>query len=249
MSSTSRKFLTLMFLMSLIFLPTRTVYAQLVVHDPVSNVTRIAEQIENLAEYVKQYEQLVAQYKKMQEQYKAITGPRAVGNMFTALTDRKTYRSLPPEARDIVDASDDVLKAFSELARRVKSAKTQTSALTDESFKDNPYGRETWQREVRNISTQRASGETFYDNASERVKKLEDMISAIGATEDTKASADLTARMTGELMLLQNQQIQLRALQMVEEAYQRQTEMRQGDLLKNAGKDGIPNIVFPKLFE
>jgi type IV secretion system protein VirB5 len=219
------------------------------VHDPISNMRRVAEAVKQMNEYVKQYQVILGQLKQAQEAYKAITGIRSVGGLFMALNDRLVYNSLPLEAQLLVGDTDRLLGAFSALQRNIDAAKRKTSMLTDDSFKNNPYGKATWEQTVRTIGAQYGVGETVYHDSTVRVRKLEDLIRAIGTAGDPKAIADLNARISGEQTMLQNQMIQLQALQMMQEAERRQIEQRSVDLLMKAGDLGIPKLVFPKLFE
>jgi type IV secretion system protein VirB5 len=57
-----------------------------------------------------------------------------------------------------------------------------------------------------------ALSRTALANSSERFAALEQLIAAIGTAEDPKASLDLTARITAEQGMLQNEQVKLEGL-------------------------------------
>ena len=71
-----------------------------------------------------------------------------------------------------------------------------------------------------------ALSRTALANSSDRFASLQQLISAIGAAGDQKASLDLTARITAEQGMLQNEQTKLEALYRVAESEERSRVQR-----------------------
>ena len=172
--------------------------------------------IVQLVQEVQQLEQQVAtarsQLLQAQSEYAAITGNRGMQNLLSG-----TLRNyLPTDWTQLSQVMSGSSASFPALASSVTSLINSNAILTASQVGSlSPSQQALLAAARQNPALLAAMSQTALANSSSRFAELQSLISAIGAASDQKASLDLTARITAEQGMLQNEATKLQILYQV----------------------------------
>ena len=172
--------------------------------------------VTQLVNEVRQLEQQVAtarsQLLQAQSEYAAITGNRGMQNLLSG-----TLRNyLPTDWTQVSQVMSGSSASFPALASSVSSLVSSNAILTASQVASlSPSQQALLAAARQNPALLAAMSQTALANSSSRFAELQSLISAIGAASDQKASLDLTARITAEQGMLQNEATKLQILYQV----------------------------------
>ena len=172
--------------------------------------------VTQLVNEVRQLEQQVAtarsQLLQAQSEYAAITGNRGMQNLLSG-----TLRNyLPTDWTQLSQVMSGSSASFPALASSVSSLVSSNAILTASQVASlSPSQQALLAAARQNPALLAAMSQTALANSSGRFAELQSLISAIGTASDQKASLDLTARVTAEQAMLQNEATKLQILYQV----------------------------------
>jgi type IV secretion system protein VirB5 len=172
--------------------------------------------VTQLLSEVRQLEQQVAtarsQLLQAQSEYAAITGNRGMQNLLSG-----TLRNyLPTDWTQLSQVMSGSSASFPALASSVSSLVSSNAILTASQVASlSPSQQALLAAARQNPALLAAMSQTALANSSGRFAELQSLIGAIGTASDQKASLDLTARITAEQGMLQNEATKLQILYQV----------------------------------
>ena len=166
--------------------------------------------------------QLKEQYDKLQEQlgvakdaYNAVShGPEGALNYLGAKLNVPELRQAIGDVQDLQAAlkGDNVSGNLGSLANEFLE-RNRVYAPTDESASSTGMA-----ASAKTIAKDQAIADSFYTSASNHIEALQDIEGQLATAKDTKAVADIQARLQAETAYLQAQQIQLASTEMMQRA-------------------------------
>lgn len=188
---------------------------------PVLDVANLANAISQYQQMVQQLTELQAQLKQAQQQYAALTGGRGMGNM------ARTSGAIPRNWQETLQS----LKT-GELGNLSRDIRQTASLLDQDFFADVDQAiKDGFDARMASHTDQQAMNQTFYDTATQRAQKMEQLANQVDAASDLKAISDLQARIAIESAQLNNELIKLESLNQVA---QQQRETRQQQMHQRA---------------
>jgi len=188
---------------------------------PVIDVTAVANLMQQVSYWQqqisamqKQYDQLQTANAQLGQTYDAMTGSRGMGQLLPSSDSTRNY--LPSNYNDLMSTLNSSTGSYSGLASQMQSimkansvlSSAQMSALSPELRQVVEQGRQA--SAMLNGTTQAA-----YQNTSQRFSALQQLVDAIGRTNDPKAIQELQARIQAEQNMLTNEQTKLQSLYQV----------------------------------
>jgi type IV secretion system protein VirB5 len=190
---------------------TRPAQAQLAVID-VASLAQLVQQYETLQQELTTAENQLSQ---AQSAYAAITGSRGMQNLLSG-TNRNYLPTNWSQVSQVMSGSSG---AYPGLAANVTSIQSANAVLTPAQVAAlSPTEQAQLAQARQNPALLQATSRTALANSSGRFTSLQQLVSAIGSATDEKASLDLTARITAEQAMEQNEQTKLQALYQVSQA-------------------------------
>lgn len=186
----------------------RPAHAQFAVID-VASIVQLVQEVQQLEQQVQTARSQLAQ---AQSEYAAITGNRGMQNLLAG-----TLRNyLPTDWTQLSQVMSGSSASFPALASSVTSLINSNAILTASQVGSlSPSQQALLAAARQNPALLAAMSQTALANSSSRFAELQSLISAIGAASDQKASLDLTARITAEQGMLQNETTKLQILYQV----------------------------------
>lgn len=203
---------------------------------PVIDFTAVANLIQQVAYWQqqisamqKQFDQLQTANAQLGQTYGSMTGTRGMDQLLATSNLSRNY--LPSNYNDLMGVLNGSSSNYSGLSGQVQSimnanrvlSSTQMDALSPDLRQIVDKGRQS--SAMLNGMTQSA-----YQNTSQRFSALQQLIDAIGRTNDPKAIQELQARIQAEQTMLTNEQTKLQSLYQIaraEEAAQQQRTREQ----------------------
>ena len=172
--------------------------------------------VTQLVNEVRQLEQQVATAKNQllqaQSAYAAITGNRGMQNLLAGTV--RNY--LPPDWTQLSQVMSGSSTSFPALASSVSSLVTTNAILTPSQVALlSPTQQAALAAARQNPALLASTTRSALTNSSARFADLQTLISTIGSASDEKGSLDLTARITAEQAMLQNESTKLQLLYQV----------------------------------
>ena len=193
---------------TLSLLTTRPAHAQFAVID----VASIAQLIQEVQELEQQVQTAQSQLAQAQSEYAAITGNRGMQNLLSGTV--RNY--LPTDWAQVSQVMSGTSASFPSLAASVSGLVTANAVLTPAQIEQLSVAEQSQLTAARqNPALLAATARAALQNASSRFAQLQQLISAIGSAQDEKASLDLTARITSEQGMLQNEATKLQMIYQV----------------------------------
>jgi hypothetical protein len=190
---------------------TRPAHAQFAVID-VASLAQLIQQYETLQQELTTAEN---QLNQARSAYAAITGSRGMQNLLSG-TNRNYLPTNWSQLSQVMGGSSG---AYPGLAANVTSIQNSNAVLTPAQVAAlSPTEQAQLAQARQNPALLQATSRTALANSSDRFSSLQQLISTIGSATDEKASLDLTARITAEQAMEQNEQTKLQVLYQVAQA-------------------------------
>jgi type IV secretion system protein VirB5 len=192
----------------------RSAQAQFAVID-VAAIGQLVQEVRQLEQQVQTAE---AQLSQAQSEYAAITGGRGMQNLLAGVPRNYLPMTWPQVSQVLAGGGG----AYSALSSQVQTLITTNAILTPTQIALlSPTQQAQLTAARQSPALLQAISRTALVNSSDRFASLQQLIAAIGGAVDQKASLDLTARITAEQGMLQNEQTKLEALYRVAESEER----------------------------
>jgi type IV secretion system protein VirB5 len=190
---------------------TRPAHAQFAVID----VASLAQLIQEYQTLQQQLSTAQSQLSQAQSAYAAITGSRGMQSLLSGTT--RNY--LPTNWSQLSQVINGSSGSYPALAASITSLVNANAVLTPAQVAVlSPTEQAQLTLARQNPALLQATARAALANSSDRFASLQQLISAIGSATDQKASLDLTARITAEQGMLQNEQTKLQMLYHVTQA-------------------------------
>jgi type IV secretion system protein VirB5 len=190
---------------------TRPAHAQFAVID-VASLAQLIQEYETLQQQLSTAQSLLSQ---AQSEYAAITGSRGMQSLLSG-TARNYLPTNWSQLSQVINGSSG---SYPALAASITSLVNANAVLTPAQVAAlSPTEQAQLTLARQNPALLQATARAALANSSDRFASLQQLISAIGSAADQKASLDLTARITAEQGMLQNEQTKLQMLYHVAQA-------------------------------
>jgi type IV secretion system protein VirB5 len=190
---------------------TRPAHAQFAVID----VASLAQLVQQYGTLQQQLTTAQSQLSQAQSQYAAITVSRGMQNLLSGTN--RNY--LPTNLSQVSQVMSGSSGAYPGLAANVTSIQNTNAVLTPAQVAAlSPTEQAQLAQARQNPALLQATSRTALANSSSRFTSLQQLISAIGSATDEKGSLDLTARISAEQAMEQNEQTKLQVLSQVARA-------------------------------
>lgn len=184
----------------------------------VAQVKSWAAQLEGMEQ---QYTQLVQSYAQLQATYRSLTGPRGMQNLLSLSLASRNY--LPATGAQLSGVINGTSTAYPLLASQVQTTIQTNSLLSPQGLGSlSPQAQQYVRQSRQAAATLGMLSQQTQANASNNFGNVQSLISALGTTADTKASADLSGRIQSEQVMSQTNQIKTDALYQSVQAQQLQ---------------------------
>ncbi|TLZ16231.1 MAG: type IV secretion system family protein [Gammaproteobacteria bacterium] len=194
-------------------------HAQFAVID-VASLGQLIQQVSTLEQQVATAR---SQLSQAQSEYAAITGSRGMHLLLTGVN--RNY--LPANWGELSQVMSGASARFPALSADVSARVAANAVLTPAQVASlSPTQQAQLAAARQSPAMLQAIARAALANSSDRFASLEQLISAIGGATDPKASLDLTARITAEQGMLQNEQTKLQLLFQVAESEERARAQR-----------------------
>lgn len=188
---------------------------------PVIDAANLANAISQYQQMVQQLTQLKAQLEQAQQQYAALTGGRGMANL------ARSTGAIPRNWQETLESLQS-----GELGNLSREIRQSASLLDKDFFADVDQAiKDGFDAKMASHTDQQAMNQTFYDTATQRAQKMEQLANQVDAAADLKAISDLQARIAIESAQLNNELIKLQSLNQVA---QQQRETRQQQMHQRA---------------
>ena len=189
----------------------RPAQAQFAVID-VASLTQLVQEYQTLQQELATAQ---SQLSQAQSAYAAITGSRGMQYLLSGTN----WNYLPTSFAQLSQVLGGSSSAYGALAANISSLVTSNAILTPAQVAALSAIEQTHLTAARqNPALLQATASTALSNSSNRFASLQQLITALGSAADEKASLDLTARITAEQAMLQNDQTKLEGLYQVAQA-------------------------------
>ena len=202
-----------MFLMALVLSVPKLSEAQVAVID-VASIVQLVQEVQELQQQVATAQSQLAQ---AQSQYAAITGNRGMQLLLSGTV--RNY--LPTNWAQLSQAISGSSSGYPALAAEISALIGANAILTPAQVAALAPTQQAQLLSARQSpATLQALARSALANSSDRFAALQQLISTIGVAGDEKASLDLTARITAEQGMLQNEATKLQMLTQVTQSEQ-----------------------------
>ncbi len=189
----------------------RPAHAQFAVID-VASLTQLIQEYETLQQQLSTAQSQLAQ---AQSAYAAITGSRGMQSLLSA-TNRNYLPTNWSQLSAVMSGSSG---AYAPLAGQVQALTKANAVLKPAQVAALSATQQAQLTSARqSAALQQVTARTALANSSARFSELQQLISALGTANDEKASLDLSARISVELGMLQNEHTKVVMLKEVERA-------------------------------
>jgi type IV secretion system protein VirB5 len=185
---------------------------------PVIDVANLAQAIQQVLSWgqqlqgmTQQYNELVQSYQQLQSTYNSLTGPRGMQNLLSVPLANRNY--LPANYSQLSSVINGTSTAYPALSSQVQTSIQSNAILTIQGVGGLSPQAQQFVRQARQAAaTLSMLSQQNQANASNNFSNVQTLISALGSTADTKASADLNGRIQSEQVMTQTNQIKTDAL-------------------------------------
>ena len=168
-----------------------------------------------------QYIQLQQSYRQLQTTYDSLTGPRGMQNLLQISMASRNY--LPANYAQMTGVINGSSTAYPALSSQVQTTIQSNAVLNPQRVGVlSPPAQQYLLQSRQAAATLSMLSQQTQANASNNFSNVQTLISALGTTADTKASADLNGRIQSEQVMTQNNQIKTDALYQTVQAQQLQ---------------------------
>jgi type IV secretion system protein VirB5 len=196
-----------------------------------------------VAQAVQQLTQLEQQYQQMVQQYNAVTGIRGFGDL---LKNPALRSYLPQQWQGVYD---DVKRlGYSGLSGTAQTIRDANAIYSCQGQTGQALA--VCQQAAYKPAQDQAFMKDAYAAAMNRVSDMQSLIDQINTTQDPKAIAELQARIEGEQVAVQNEQVKLNLFKMLSDAQDKmlQQQQRELSLKETAKRDRTATTLSPVAF-
>jgi type IV secretion system protein VirB5 len=195
---------------------------------PVIDVANLAQAIQQVLSWgqqlegmTQQYSELVQSYQQLQSTYNSLTGPRGMQNLLPVSIANRNY--LPANYSQMTGVINGTSTAYPALSSQVQTSIQTNAILSTQGVNGlSPQAQQYVRQSRQAAATLSMLSQQNQANASTNFSNVQSLISALGSTADTKASADLNGRIQSEQVMTQTNQIKTDALYQSVQAQQMQ---------------------------
>jgi type IV secretion system protein VirB5 len=195
---------------------------------PVIDVANLAQAIQQVLSWgqqlqgmTQQYNELVQSYQQLQSTYNSLTGPRGMQNLLPVSLASRNY--LPANYSQMTGVINGTSTAYPALSSQVQTSIQTNAILSTQGVNGlSPQAQQYVRQSRQAAATLSMLSQQTQANASTNFSNVQTLISALGSTADTKASADLNVRIQSEQVMTQTNQIKTDALYQSVQAQQLQ---------------------------
>jgi len=195
---------------------------------PVIDVANLAQAIQQVLSWgqqlqgmAQQYTKLVQSYEQLQSTYNSLTGPRGMQNLLYVPLASRNY--LPANYTQMSGVINGTSTAYPALSSQVQTNIQTNAVLTTQGLNGlSPQAQQYVRQSRQAAATLSMLSQQNQANASSNFSNVQTLITALGSTADTKASADLSGRIQSEQVMTQTNQIKTDALYQSVQAQQLQ---------------------------
>jgi type IV secretion system protein VirB5 len=185
---------------------------------PVIDVANLAQAIQQVLSWgqqlqgmTQQYTEMVRSYEQLQSTYNSLTGPRGMQNLLTVSLANRNY--LPATSSQLTGVINGTSTTYPLLSSQVQTSIQANAILSAQGMSGlSPQAQQYIRQSRQAAATLGMLSATSQANASNNFSSVQTLIGALGATADTKASADLNGRIQSEQVMTQTNQIKTDAL-------------------------------------
>jgi type IV secretion system protein VirB5 len=217
------------------FTAARPAHAQFAVID-IASIAQLIQEVQQLEQQVATAKSQLAQ---AQSEYAAITGNRGMQNLLSGTN--RNY--LPTDWAQLSQVMSGSSSGYPALAASVSNLMSSNAVLTPAQVATlSPAEQAQLTAARQNPALLASTARTALANASSRFASLQQLISTIGTASDEKASLDLTARITAEQVMLQNESTKLQLLYQVAQSQEwaRAQRVREQALVDQGSLRALP---------
>jgi len=187
----------------------------------VIDAANLQESIQEVISWGQQLQGMEQQYNQLVSTYASLTGPRGMQNLLPISTAQRNY--LPMNYTQLQSVMNGTSSSYPVLAVQVSSSVQTNAVLTPAQVSTlSPQAQSYLNQSRRSAATLAMLAQQTQSNASSNFSSQQGLISALGSTTDTKASADLAGRIQSEQLMTQTNQIKSDALYQTVQAQQLQ---------------------------
>jgi type IV secretion system protein VirB5 len=188
---------------------------------PVIDVANLAQAIQQVLSWGQQLQGMTQQYQQLQSTYSSLTGPRGMQNLLYVPPANRNY--LPANYSQMTGVINGTSTAYPVLSSQVQTNIQTNAVLTTQRLNGLSPQAQAYVRQSRQAAaTLSMLSQQNQANASNNFGNVQTLITALGSTADTKASADLSGRIQSEQVMTQTNQIKTDALYQSVQAQQLQ---------------------------
>ena len=217
---------------------------------PVIDVTAVANLIQQvmywqqqISAMQKQFDQLKASKEQLQQTYSSMTGTRGMDQLLPMSNMDRNY--LPQNYDDLMRVANGSSPGYSGLSGQVQSIMDANNILsTNQMDALSPDLRQMVDKGRQASAMLNGLTRNAYQNTSGRFSSLQQLIGAIGRTNDPKAIQELQARIQAEQTMLTNEQTKLQSLYQIaqSEDMTRRQRMREQSASDIGTAKSLPSV-------
>ena len=217
---------------------------------PVIDAANLAQAIQEVLSWgqqlqgmERQYSQLLQSYRQLQSTYNSLTGARGMQNVLQISMASRNY--LPVTYAQLTGVINGTSTAYPVLSSQVQTSIQSNAVLNTQRVGGlSPQAQQYLLQSRQAAATLSMLSQQSQANASGNFSNVQTLISALGTTADTKASADLNGRIQSEQVMTQTNQIKTDALYQSVQALQLQNAQlaREAAMLQQSTQSSLTPI-------
>ena len=217
---------------------------------PVIDAANLAQAIQEVLSWgqqlqgmERQYSQLLQSYRQLQSTYNSLTGARGMQNVLQISMASRNY--LPVTYAQLTGVINGTSTAYPVLSSQVQTSIQSNAVLNTQRVGGlSPQAQQYLLQSRQAAATLSMLSQQSQANASGNFSNVQTLISALGTTADTKASADLNGRIQSEQVMTQTNQIKTDALYQSVQALQLQNAQlaREAAVLQQSAQSTLTPI-------
>jgi type IV secretion system protein VirB5 len=217
---------------------------------PVIDAANLAQAIQEVLSWgqqlqgmERQYSQLLQSYRQLQSTYNSLTGARGMQNVLQISMASRNY--LPVSYAQLTGVINGTSTAYPVLSSQVQTSIQSNAVLNTQRVGGlSPQAQQYLLQSRQAAATLSMLSQQSQANASGNFSNVQTLISALGTTADTKASADLNGRIQSEQVMTQTNQIKTDALYQSVQALQMQNAQlaREAAVLQQSAQSSLTPI-------
>lgn len=184
---------------------------------PVIDQTAIANLIQQVGYWQQQVTGMSNQLAQLRQTYGSMTGDRGMESLLPMSYQQRNY--LPPDYAQLMATVNGQAPGYAGLSNQIQTAMAANAVLSSTQLDAmTPQMRQLVEDGRRASAMMSTLSQSAYQNTSTRFGALQQLITMIGASGDTKAIQDLQGRVGAEQAMLQNEQTKLQMLYQMAQA-------------------------------